>query len=113
MTPSTRRSLIEKLQRGLAVLLQLRLLAALLAVHRLGDRALLARGLEPGLPFGGTEPRKCGLGALRVVLDAAALQLRDRARKLRVLSLERRLRRLLQVALEDRHLHHRLAERPD
>src|SRR3954447_24476145 len=101
MTPSTRRSLIEKLQRVLAVLLELRLLAALLTIHRLGNRPLLACGVEPGLALGGTEPGKRSLGALRVVLDAAALQLGDRARELRVLPLERRFRCLLQVALQD------------
>src|SRR6267142_2233294 len=101
MTPSTRRSLIEKLQRVLAVLLELRLLAALLAC-----------GVEPGLALRGTEPREGGLGALRVVLDAAALQFRDRAGELGILLFERRFRCLLQVALQDRHLHHRLTDRP-
>src|SRR5215210_2923847 len=72
----------------LAAFLQLLGLAALLAVHRLRNRAFLAGGLEPGPALGRAQARQGRLRALRVVLHAAALELRDRAREVGVLALQ-------------------------
>src|SRR3954470_8451847 len=73
----------------LAALLLLELLggAALGAVHRLRHRLLLARCLPGRPPLTGAQPGERLLRLHRVPRRPAALELRDRARELRVLAL--------------------------
>src|SRR4051812_40696869 len=95
----------------LAAFLRLPRGGALRAVHRPGDRAFAPGAFAPRPPLRRAQSRHRRLRSLRVVLDATALELRDRARELGVLALEVRLRGALEPALQERHLHQRHGDR--
>src|SRR3954447_3684920 len=76
------------------LLLQLFHRPPLLAVLRLRESALLAGSLEVGATLGGAEARQRSLSLLRILADACALELLQRARGVRVLLRERGARRL-------------------
>ena len=80
------------------------LAAPLLAVRRLGHRALVCDRVEVGAALGRGERRERLLGALRVGVRADALELPHRARELGVLLLDRRPARLLELLPQPRDL---------